>query len=53
MEAPQFARKEENLMLRSHAKRGVSKHGRQQDWVPPFETRPFGPLLRVRRFLDP
>jgi hypothetical protein len=37
-----------SLMLRSHAKRGVSKHGQQHDWFPPFETRPYGPLLRVR-----
>ena len=31
-----------NLMLRSRAQRGVSKHGRQQYWCPPFETRPCG-----------
>ena len=40
MEAPRFARKAVNLMLRSHAKRGVSKHGPRHDWCPPFETRP-------------
>jgi putative addiction module component (TIGR02574 family) len=40
-----------NLMLRSHAKRGVSKHGLRHDWCPPFETRPCGPLLRVRSWM--
>ena len=36
------------LILRSRAKRGVSKDGQQHDWFPPFETRPCRPLLRVR-----
>jgi hypothetical protein len=42
-------------MLRSRAERGVSKHGQQQGWphlsaeiTPRDETRPRGPLLRVR-----
>jgi len=35
---------EANLILRSRAKRGVSKDGQQQDWFAPFETRPYGPL---------
>src|SRR6266436_2149256 len=36
------------LILRSRAKRGVSKDGNQSCRRPPFETRPCGPLLRVR-----
>ena len=51
-------RPEENLILRSRAPhflrcaqgRGVSKDGQQHDWFAPFETRSFGPLLRVRPF---
>ncbi len=43
-------RPEENLILRSRAQRGVSKDGQQHDWFAPFETRSFGPLLRVRPF---
>jgi len=27
-----------HLILRSRAKRGVSKDGQQHDWSPPFET---------------
>src|SRR5437763_9635378 len=39
-----------NLILRSVAKRRVSKDGQHQDWIPPFETHAFGVLLRVRAF---
>jgi hypothetical protein len=37
-----------NLILRSRARRGVSKDGQRHDWFPPFETRSCDPLLRVR-----
>ena len=38
-----------NLILRSRAERGVSKDGNEhRACCPPFETQPFGPLLRVR-----
>jgi hypothetical protein len=41
-----------SLMLRSPPKVGVSKHGAADSSRPPssFETRPFGPLLRMRAF---
>jgi len=40
----------ENLILRSHAQRGVSKDEPHQYCCAPFETRSCGPLLRVRHF---
>src|SRR5882757_3957730 len=46
--ARKLTRTKASLILRSRAKRGVSKDGQQHDWFPPFETRPCGPLLRVR-----
>jgi hypothetical protein len=36
-------------MLRSRAKRGVSKHEAATVPAPSFETRCFAPLLRMRR----
>jgi hypothetical protein len=44
-----------NLMLRSRAQRGVSKHGQRYVWCPPFETRPTaapqGEVMRSSEFL--
>jgi hypothetical protein len=45
---PKTALSAYDLILRSIAKRCVSKDGQQHYWFPPFETRPYGPLLRVR-----
>src|SRR5690349_2056161 len=43
----------DDLTLRSHAQRGVSKGGQPALSCPPFETRPAGPLLRVRSSCRP
>jgi hypothetical protein len=48
MSAPLASTKQNDLTLRSIAKRCVSKGGHESRCCPPFETRPYESLLRVR-----
>jgi hypothetical protein len=47
-----FACRSTRLTLRSRAKRGVSKGGRQSRCSPSFETHAYGVLLRMRLSLS-
>ncbi len=48
MSAPLASTKQNDLTLRSIAKRCVSKGGHEWWCCPPFETQPYGSVLRVR-----
>src|SRR5580704_15985379 len=48
--APFMLRRRGPFLIQGARAARVSKGGQQQDWLPSFETRSCGPLLRMRHF---